>query len=199
MTGRSPRVIQRALRELKAAGLISVQQSNGRTPLYRLSTPIPETSTSRGGETSTSPGGRRPRLGGGDAHVSGGETPTSPEVVIEVVTEEIREAAAAAASPSIPTQEAKQDEKTRQTCPTCLKSWPARFGTICYHCPQPTASQIRRREQRERDRISETEDPPVPIPMKPEKRQQLEAEAYENGYRKRTDGQWARWYGGGTG
>ena len=54
MTGRSPRVVQRALRELKSAGLISVRQSSGRTPHYRLSVAPPE--------TPTSPQGRRPRL-----------------------------------------------------------------------------------------------------------------------------------------
>ena len=86
MTGRSPRVVQRALRELKSAGLLSVRQSDGRTPHYRLSAAIPE--------TPTSPQGSRPRLWGGDAHVQGGETPTSPEVRTREVVQEKKAAAA---------------------------------------------------------------------------------------------------------
>ena len=138
MTGRSPRVVQRALRELKSAGLISVRQSSGRTPHYRLSAGPPE--------TPTSPQGSRPRLWRGDAHVQGGETPTSPEVR----TSEVIKEKAAAASPSDRT-EVQHDEHnppTRHTCPTCGKSWPARYGPTCYQCPQPTASQIRRQKQK---------------------------------------------------
>ena len=86
MTGRSPRVVQRALRELKSAGLISVRQSSGRTPHYRLSTAPPEMPTTLQG--------RRPRPGGGDAHVRGGETPTTPEVRTSEVIREIKAAAA---------------------------------------------------------------------------------------------------------
>ena len=42
-----------------------------------------------------------------------------------------------------------QTDTDRNTCAKCGKSWPARYGTTCYQCPQPTASQ-RRDQERER-------------------------------------------------
>ena len=181
MTGRSPRVVQRALRELKSAGLLSVRQSDGRTPHYRLSAAPPE--------TPTSPQGSRPRLWGGDAHVQGGETPTSPEVRTREVVQEKKAAAAAYSETQevqqpppvqppallLPSQTHGLDEQNnnpqtdtpdRHTCETCQNTWPARYGTTCFKCPQPTASQRRRREQERRNRESEqdgwvnTPDPP---------------------------------------
>ena len=193
MTGRSPRVVQRALRDLKSAGLISVRQSSGLTPHYRLSTAAPE--------TPASPEGRRPRLWGGDASVQGGETPASPEVRTSEVISTRR---AAAASPSVRTDvqhDEQPDTGDRLTCPTCANTWPARFGPTCYRCPQPTAAQLRRREQRKRDRLSEQDPPappdeaparPDPPPLTPERQAQLETEAIENGYHKRDDGQWTK-------
>ena len=44
-----------------------------------------------------------------------------------------------------------QTDTDRHTCAKCGKSWPARFGTICYQCPQPTVSQIRERERERRN------------------------------------------------
>ena len=194
MTGRSPRVVQRALRDLKSAGLISVRQSSGLTPHYRLSTAAPE--------TPASPEGRRPRLWGGDARVQGGETPASPEVRTSEGTSTRR---AAAASPSVRTDvqhDEQPDTGDRLTCPTCANTWPARFGPTCYRCPQPTAAQLRRREQRKRDRLSEQDPPappdkapatrPDPPPLTPERQAQLETEAIENGYHKRDDGSWTK-------
>ena len=59
------------------------------------------------------------------------------------------------------------DTPARHTCPTCGKSWPARCGTTCYHCPQPTAAQLRRQKQKadnlksERAWASKPETPPA--------------------------------------
>ena len=120
---------------------------------------------------------------------------------------------AAAASPSVRTEvqpDEQPDKPTRNTCPKCGKTWPARYGTTCYQCPQPTASQIRRREQRKRDRESERpwtpeelaafeskQDPPAPArpdppPMTAETRAQLETDAIENGFHKLDDGSWTK-------
>ena len=51
--------------------------------------------------------------------------------------------------------------RAREVCKICGNNWPAEYGTTCYHCPQPTASQLRRREQQKRDRESE-QDPLIP-------------------------------------
>ena len=120
----------------------------------------------------------------------------------------------AAASPSDRTEVQHDEHKPqpatagRHTCPTCGNTWPARFGPICYQCPQPTASQIRRQKQKKDDLESERpwtpeelaafkaeQDPPArpdPPPMTAETRAQLETEAIENGYHKRDDGSWTK-------
>lgn len=117
--GKSERVVQRALSEARACGWLEVE-AGARTPVYRAAIPsrrgdvgvsppnqIGETPTSpldahvSPGETPTSPtagGGRRPRPGGGDVGVQGGETPTSPKPSKEPT----REPAAAAAADSPP-------------------------------------------------------------------------------------------------
>ena len=137
----------------------------------------------------------------GSGVVSGVGSHTEPR------TEPRREARteAAAASPSDRTEVQHDEHKPqpatagRHTCPTCGHNWPARYGTTCYQCPQPTGSQLRRREQRKRDRLSEQDPPPDeaparpdPAPMTPETRAQLETEAIENGYHKRDDGSWTK-------
>ena len=121
---------------------------------------------------------------------------------------------AAAASPSVRTEVQHDEHKPqpatagRHTCPTCQNTWPARFGPICYQCPQPTASQIRRQKQKKDDLESERpwtpeelaafkaeQDPPArpdPPPMTPETRAQLETEAIENGFHKLDDGSWTK-------
>ena len=74
------------------------------------------------------------------------------------------------------------DTPDRHTCETCQNTWPARYGTTCFKCPQPTASQRRRREQERRNRESEqdgwenkpdpppatTDSPAEPSPATPE-------------------------------
>ena len=109
--------------------------------------------------------------------------------------------AAAAPLNSLPSKQPDEqpDTTARLTCPTCGKSWPSRFGPTCFACPQPTASQLRRREQRERNRESEQDPPlddapvrPDPPPITPEERAQLETEAIENGYHKLDDGSWTK-------
>ena len=104
-------------------------------------------------------------------------TVTVAEVVSkEVIEEEVQAAAASTVVPNevqpppvqppapLPTdleqQRPRTDTAGRHTCPACGKSWPARFGTTCYHCPQPTAKQLRRQQQRIEDRAWEQEPPP---------------------------------------
>ena len=115
-------------------------------------------------------------------------------------TEPRTEAAAASTHDRTEVQPDEQPDKpTRNTCPKCGKTWPARYGPTCYQCPQPTASQIRRREQLKRNRESEQDPPlddaparPDPPPITPETRAQLEAEAIENGFHKLDDGSWTK-------
>ena len=95
----------------------------------------------------------------------------------------------------------RSSSRAREVCKICGNNWPAEYGTTCYRCPQPTAAQLRRQEQRKRDRLSEQDPPappdeaparPDPPPMTPERQAQLETEAIENGYHKRDDGQWTK-------
>ena len=95
----------------------------------------------------------------------------------------------------------RSSSRAREVCKACGNNWPAEFGTTCYRCPQPTAAQIRRREQRKRDRLSEQDPPappdeaparPDPPPLTPERQAQLEADAIRNGYHKRDDGSWTK-------
>ena len=101
-------------------------------------------------------------------------------------------------------QERSSATRARVVCPDCGHDWPDKpeYGTTCYRCPQPTAAQLRRREQRKRDRLSEQDPPappdkapatrPDPPPLTPERQAQLEADAVENGYHKRDDGSWTK-------
>ena len=41
--------------------------------------------------------------------------------------------------------------RAREVCKICGNNWPAEYGEKCYQCPQPTASQIRRRAQEKRN------------------------------------------------
>ena len=41
--------------------------------------------------------------------------------------------------------------RAREVCKICGNDWPASYGTTCYQCPQPTASQRRRLEQQKRN------------------------------------------------
>ena len=94
------------------------------------------------------------------------------------------------------TNHVRSSSPERTVCDRCGNDWPSRFGTTCYRCPQPTGSQLRRREQRERNRVSEQtleqtpERPARPDPptLKPERRAQLEQEAIQKGYYKQADG-----------
>ena len=146
----------------------------------------------------------------GSGVVSGVGSHTEPRT--EPSTEPSTEVAAA--SPSVRTEVQHDEHKPqpatagRHTCPTCQNTWPARFGPICYQCPQPTASQIRRQKQKKDDLESERpwtpeelaafkaeQDPPArpdPAPMTPETRAQLETEAIENGFHKLDDGSWTK-------
>ena len=41
--------------------------------------------------------------------------------------------------------------RAREVCKICGNNWPAEYGTTCFQCPQPTASQIRERELEQRN------------------------------------------------
>ena len=45
--------------------------------------------------------------------------------------------------------ESVRSSRAREVCKICGNNWPAEYGTTCYECPQPTASQ-RRDQERER-------------------------------------------------
>ena len=67
------------------------------------------------------------------------------------------------------------DTPDRHTCPTCQNTWPARFGPICYQCPQPTAAQLRRQKQKADNR--ESEKPWTPEELAGFKSEQLDVNA----------------------
>ena len=123
MSGRSPRVVQRCLSELKAAGLISVRLSNGGSSHYRLT-------------TATLDARVPPPL---DARVSPPQTPASPKGTREVTS--TREAAAACTQERTPGKAETKQPVTeglpvdRHTCPKCGHTWPAIYGTKCFTCP----------------------------------------------------------------
>ena len=48
-------------------------------------------------------------------------------------------------------QESVSSSRARAVCKICGNDWPAEYGTTCYQCPQPTASQRRRRAQEKRN------------------------------------------------
>ena len=51
-------------------------------------------------------------------------------------------------------QESVSSSRAREVCKICGHDWPAEYGTTCYQCPQPTASQ--RRDQEFKRRNEET-------------------------------------------
>ena len=189
--GCSERQVSRGVRSLREAGALTVRQR------VRPCEASYVWSRSVGSDVGS-------HVGSGVVSGVGSHTEPRTEPITEPSTE------AAAASPSVRT-EVQHDEHnppTRQTCPTCGNTWPARFGPICYQCPQPTASQIRRQKQKKDDLESEKpwtpeelaafkaeQDPPArpdPPPMTPETRAQLETEAIENGFHKLDDGSWTK-------
>ena len=201
MSGRSPRVVQRCLSELKAAGLISVRLSSGNTSHYRLTTALPETPAS-------------PPL---DARVSPPQTPASPKVPKEG-TREVQAAATTdrtyrqldsvrPPAPLLPILLKSQGTAgnpaptppDRHTCP-CGHSWPARYDTTCYAC---SATKTKRGAvynagmaapvKGKYDFMDQDDAPrPDPPPMKPSTRRQLESDARANGY-VLVAGVWMRW------
>ena len=117
MSGRSPRVVQRCLSELKAAGLISVRLSNGGSSHYRLT-------------TATLDARVPPPL---DARVSPPQTPASPKGTREVTS--TREAAALL---PVPVQEGV-DEKPQAETSSSIEplTQPAESNAQICVLPQP--------------------------------------------------------------
>ena len=50
-----------------------------------------------------------------------------------------------------PQKNQESSSRAREVCKICGHDWPAEYGTTCYQCPQPTASQRRRRAQEKRN------------------------------------------------
>ena len=48
-------------------------------------------------------------------------------------------------------QESVSSSRAREVCKICGHDWPAEYGTTCYQCPQPTASQRRDQEFKRRN------------------------------------------------
>ena len=209
MSGRSPRVVQRCLSELKAAGLISVRLSNGGSSHYRLT-------------TATLDARVPPPL---DARVSPPQTPASPEVRTSEGTKEKKAAAAISDTNSGQAETKRSGAGTyedRHTCPKCGNDWPASYGTKCHTCRGPSTGRLQR-EYGDRyeanheggaapvpgkyDGLWEGDEPggspghppglepkPDPTPLTPEVREELEALAVErDGYRKGPDGWVKSW------
>ena len=215
--GLSPRTVQRKLHELAVLGYISTDQRSGGFHSTHWDVVLDPDPVARAREDSrgltvtachpppdsVSP---QPRQRVMENHDS-----VSPDLRDRRLGIEEKQAAREAPSPPAtgpaaaaplndhPSQQPDEqpDTTARHTCPTCGNTWPARFGTTCYQCPQPTAAQLRRREQQERNRASE-QDPsldeapprPDPPPLTPERRKELEDRAIRDGYHKREDGSW---------
>lgn len=119
-SGRSCRVVQRALRELEGVGLLSGETVKGGTTRYRLTADTP------------------------DARVTPPLTPASPEGTSEGTK---GSKAAAAGTRSTDQAETKQpvadlSPVDRHTCSKCGHSWPKEYGEVCYSatCNQPKGS-----------------------------------------------------------
>ena len=79
-------------------------------------------------------GGSAPRALGSAPYALGGSAPGAPESVsIESV------------------QEPVSSSRAREVCKICGHDWPAEYGTTCYQCGQPTASQRRDQEFKRRN------------------------------------------------
>ena len=118
MTGLTARGVRNATKQLEAAGRIRVERMGGdRGIRYWL-------------EAEVSSPSRRKSVPV-EAEVS------SPEVRTNEGTS-TREAAAEACISSTDTEKPKAEtttaETARQTCPTCGRSWPVRFGDQCHEC-----------------------------------------------------------------
>ena len=125
----------------------------------------------------------------------GGSPLDGPESVSSESVHESVKAAAASTHDRTEVQPDEHNPPTRHTCPTCGNTWPARYGTTCFQCPQPTAAQLRRQKQKKDDLESERPLPPArpdPAPLTPETRNQLETDAIENGFHKLDDGSWTK-------
>ena len=177
-TGFKRTAVIAAIQELERGGHLTVtrEKVDGKNKVNRYQLP-PMGSPSAG---PVEVGGSPPHGPGSPPDGLGGSPLDGPE---SVSTESVQESVSS---------------RAREVCKACGNNWPAEYGTTCYQCPQPTAAQLRRREQREQpqeaapppDKAPATR--PDPPPLTPERQAQLEADAVENGYHKRDDGQWTK-------
>ena len=116
-SGRSARVVQRCIRELREAGLVAVQLSNGGTSRYRLSPSTPTTPASPPHDAGVTP----PH----DAGVTPPTTRASPEVRTNEVLKR-REAAQQPVS--------KIGHGQRHECAFCGNTWPGSYAPVCFKC-----------------------------------------------------------------
>ena len=136
-SGRSPRVVQRCIRELRDAGLVAVRLSSGGTSRYRLIPTTPASPThDASGAPPTTPASSPPRR------------PRHPEVLSEVTS-----TSTAAALLPVPVQEGvdeKPQAETKQPVPErvrvdrhtcgCGHTWPESFGVTCFKCQRKVGS-----------------------------------------------------------
>ena len=124
-TGFCRRAVVKAIKELERGGHVTV----GRFKVGKKNTANRYQLPPMGGAPAALGSG-----GGSAPDALGGSAPGAPESVsIESV------------------QEPVSSSRAREVCKICGHDWPAEYGTTCYQCPQPTASQIRRREQQKRN------------------------------------------------
>ena len=131
-TGFCRRAVVKAVKELELGGHVTVGRfkvgKKNTVNRYQLP-PMGGAPAALGGG-----GGSAPRALGSAPDALGGSAPGAPELVsIESV------------------QEPVSSRRAREVCKICGHDWPAEYGTTCYQCPQPTASQRRDQEFKRRN------------------------------------------------
>ena len=186
--GKKPRCVRAHLAALDRIGLWKREAREGETNIYDLRLPgvapsAPKQPTSEPSThlravdekpvVSTSEGGT-PVPGGAVPECRGGRHPSA----------------------GISNQRSNQEKSTssggaRNVCENCTNDWPASYGPKCYTCGHNPSTRLRADEPKARPTEHKAPRPDHPT-LTPERLAELEAEAFNNGYRKR-DGRWARY------
>ena len=129
---RSGRTVRRHVPSLMARGLVECGGRKGGRDPSTWSVVLPADVR---GITSFSPS----VLGGQDVRAGRTECPGRADTVSDDIRDREK------------VQESTNSSCAREVCKICGNNWPAEYGTTCYQCPQPTASQRRRRAQEKRN------------------------------------------------
>ena len=151
MTGLSPRGVQKALRALEAANLVTTVTVSGRASRYRLACAYPASTPARGAplpphEVHPPPHEVHPKVQGkvlrevqAAAYVQGAvetvEKPQAESSSIEALTQPAEVTSIDVSSK--PAEDSSIDPSSkpaRHTCPSCGNDWPASYGTKCHKC-----------------------------------------------------------------